>query len=167
VTLIDARYKLQFALALLLLIAPPALTADQVPPFEQMLPRIKPLEPQEALNAFRIEKGLRIELVAAECRCDPAPSRGRGRPAACASCGTILHAKWRAAGAIRMLEDVDGVLLRRHHLRRQHRLPWAWRAGWRNSLPRRDILYLKIRTAMGGDVIKKSSPDHGAISDFK
>ncbi len=33
---------------------------------KDLLPRLKPLEPQEALKCFQIEKGFRIELVAAE-----------------------------------------------------------------------------------------------------
>lgn len=35
-------------------------------PLQKLLPRLKPLEPREALRSFQIEKGFRIELVASE-----------------------------------------------------------------------------------------------------
>jgi len=102
---------LHFALTLLLLIAPRAIAADQ-PPFEQMLPRIKPLEPQEALKAFRIEKGLRIELVATEPQItDPCAIEWdeAGRLYVCELWNyPYMPKKGEPLGRIRVLEDIDG-----------------------------------------------------------
>src|SRR5690349_17115684 len=45
---------------------PPAKGPKGEPDLKALLPRLKPLEPAEALRSFRIEKGFRIELAAAE-----------------------------------------------------------------------------------------------------
>src|SRR5438067_2506090 len=46
--------------------APPAKSPKVDQDLKALLPRLKPLEPDEALRSFRIDKGLRIELAAAE-----------------------------------------------------------------------------------------------------
>ena len=52
-------------LALILLAQPTASVADE-PNFADQLPRIKPMEPDEAIKAFKIADGYRIELAASE-----------------------------------------------------------------------------------------------------
>ncbi|HEV8291107.1 MAG TPA: PVC-type heme-binding CxxCH protein [Tepidisphaeraceae bacterium] len=112
-TPIRSGYKRHLmGLALLLMAVPLALADDQKPSFEQMLPRIKPLEPAEALKSFRIEKGFRVELVAAEPQItDPCAIEWdeAGRLYVCELWNyPYIPKAGEPLGRIRVLEDADG-----------------------------------------------------------
>src|SRR5207248_3154381 len=108
VTPIRAGYKL----TIILLLLTASLAADEKPAFEQMLPRIAPLEPHEALKSFRIKKGFHIELVAAEPQItDPCAIEWdeAGRLYVCELWNyPYLPKANEPLGRIRVLEDADG-----------------------------------------------------------
>jgi putative membrane-bound dehydrogenase-like protein len=165
VTSIYSGYKLRLiGLALLLMAATFAVAEDQQPAFEQMLPRIKPLEPQQALKAFRIEKGFRVELVAAEPQItDPCAIEWdeAGRLYVCELWNyPYIPKAGEPLGRIRVLEDVDSDGFYEKSTIFADNITWpsgvaCWDGGvFVVSSP--DILYLKDTDGDGkADVRKK------------
>ncbi len=92
---------------------PPAKRPGRDEPLEALLPRLKPLEPAEALKAFRIEEGFRVELVAAEPDVtDPIAAAfdedGRLYVADMGDYPDAPKEGGRPHGRVRLLEDRDG-----------------------------------------------------------
>jgi putative membrane-bound dehydrogenase-like protein len=158
----QAGYKLRLlALGLLLLGGSLGHADDQL---EQMLPRIKPLEPREALKSFRLEKGFRIELVAAEPQItDPCAIEWdeAGRLFVCELWNyPYIPKSGEPLGRIRVLDDVDGDGYYEKSTIFADNITWpsgiaCWDGGvFIVSSP--DILYLKDTNGDGkADVRKK------------
>jgi putative membrane-bound dehydrogenase-like protein len=160
VTLIRSGYK---SLAAVLLLTS-FLAADQPPEFAKILPRIAPLEPREALKSFRIEKGFKIELVAAEPQItDPCAIEWdeAGRLYVCELWNyPYIPKAGDPLGRIRLLEDADGDGYYEKSTVFADNITWpsgvaCWDGGiFIVSSP--DILYLKDTDGDGkADVIKK------------
>jgi len=129
-----------------------------------MLPRIAPLEPRQALKAFRIDKGFRIELAAAEPQItDPCAIEWdeAGKLYVCELWNyPYLPKAGEPLGRIRVLEDADGDGYYEKSTIFADNITWpsgvaCWDGGvFIISSP--DILYLKDTDGDGkADVIKK------------
>jgi putative membrane-bound dehydrogenase-like protein len=100
--------------AVVLAQAPPAkVPTKEDEDLKALLPRLKPLEPAEALRSFRIEKGFRIELAAAEPGVtDPIAAafdeNGRLYVAEMGDYPNAPKEGERPFGRVRLLEDTNG-----------------------------------------------------------
>lgn len=105
------RIVLQIAMVLL----PGIAGADEAktPPLQELLPKVQPTEPNEALKTFRLEKGFRLELAAAEPEVvDPIAMAfdARGRMYVCEDRDYPFGMKQDEPpiGRVRLLEDRNG-----------------------------------------------------------